>query len=197
MRKWVVIAGLVCALAMAGACASGQFGAITLTHSLQMHEDHHLIGEWKDFDTEITKPYFKPLVDAVRKRGHEIIAAENIGWLLANAGYLDILQAGGVWGFNDGNGKIYLEASLSWDEAFATLVHELGHSLQPDELDGTDDAQVYAEALSYVVCYRLGLDTKGMSFPYLQDFKNRHRIIQQYSRELDAQATELLAEIRK
>jgi hypothetical protein len=190
-------AALVITVCFASAgCATSKFGAITFLHSLEMHEEHNLVREWKRFDSEKSRPYFKALVDYIRK-DHKVVAVDGLGFALAAGGWVSLEDAPHIWGFNTGGGSIYIEGSLGWDEAFATLIHELGHSLQPEELDGTDDAQVFAEAIAYIVCYRLGIDTKVATFPYLQDFKNRHRILHLYSKQIDTHVDDILKALVK
>jgi hypothetical protein len=189
-------AALVIGCALAGCASTGKFNAISFSQSMEMHEQHDLVRPWQNFDTEVTKAYFEPLANEVKKRGHKIYTSDNLGAQLAVAGIVPVEDIGRIWGFNDGAGNIYLDASLGWDEAFATLLHELGHSLQPEELHG-DDAQVFAEAIAYIVCYRLGLDTKQATFPYMQGFRNRHRILQLYSRQIDQHVSEILKALVK
>jgi hypothetical protein len=182
MRKWVVIVGLVCAVVSNSCASSGRFTTITLSNALRMHEEHDLIApEVRRFPTATTIPLFQSLVKAVEKRGHKIVA---------------IVGMGNIWGFNDGEGTLYINAGLSVDEAFSTILHELGHSLQPPELNNTPQSQVYAEAFGYLVCYRLGLNTAESSFAYLQQFPFRHEILRRYAKQLDQQVDEMVKDIR-
>lgn len=195
LKKIGAVAVLSC---LFGCASSGSFTAITLTNTMQMHEDAGLVGEWQEFETATMQPYWDIAVAAVTKRGIEIHMVDNLAGLMMNSGIVDLVELGDatLWGYNTGDGHIYIDTELSVDEAFATLFHEFGHSLQPPELNGTGDAQVYAESFAYLVCLRLGLDTRKMTFPYMQGFEKRHIIIQKYADRLDAQVEAMLAELR-
>jgi hypothetical protein len=83
-----------------------------------------------------------------------------------------------LWGYYDPQMRaIFLNLTLSPNGLVATLLHELGHALQPATLTG-DDAQAFAEAVSYLACARIGLDVWRSSFAYLRppDQARRERI---------------------
>ena len=70
----------------------------------------------------------------------------------------------------DGKPAIYLEQSMSTDMAFATLAHELGHhyvTLLAPKLVNKEDGQAFAEAVSFLVCRGVGLDSFEPSAGYL------------------------------
>lgn len=192
LKKWVVLIGLVCASACA--ISTGRYTTVTFASTLRLTEEHYLVGPHvARFETNTMRPYFKALVDAAIKRGQTVYAVNGLAQLIGG----DRIPPGFVlWGYNDFKGNIYIESSLSIDEGFSTLVHELGHSLQPEELKGTPESQVWAEALGYVVCQRLGLDTRLATFPYLQNYPTRHEVLRTYARGIDQHATQLVKEIR-
>lgn len=106
-----------------------------------------------------------------------------------------------LWGYTVFEDKmIFISTSLSLDAQLATLFHELGHMLQPKDLfpgkNHDHDAQVFAESVSVLACQELGLDITPSSFGYLQQFPNRHAVIQRYSTEIDAAVTKLLIGVK-
>lgn len=56
-----------------------------------------------------------------------------------------------VFGLTDTNAHhIYIEEDLHWNDRFAVLAHEAGHTLQPGYLD-RQEGDVFAESVSYLV----------------------------------------------
>jgi antirestriction protein ArdC len=78
---------------------------------------------------------------------------------------------GGANGYIDRAARrIVIDASLSRDQSFKTLCHELAHwhDLGPEETAyERDAAEIVAEATAYVIGQRLGLDTAGYSAGYV------------------------------
>jgi hypothetical protein len=189
MLKRASAASVVILCLLVNGCAT-KFSAITLSNQLKMHEEYGLVPqEIEHFETETMEVYFPRLVKAVQRRGIMVTAVDNLGLALG-------LESNSLWGYNSGDGDILLDAGLSLDEAFATLLHELGHSLEPKELKGADEGQVFAETLSVLVCRELGLDITRAAFPYLHRFDKRHAIIARYGQLLDQLTADILKEIR-
>ena len=189
MLKRAIAASVVAVCLTISGCAT-KFSAITLSNQMKMHEEYGLVPEEiQHFETATMEMYFPRLVKFINRRGIMVTAVDNLGLALG-------LDSNTLWGYNSGDGDILLEGSLSLDEAFATLLHELGHSLEPAELKGEAEGQVFAEALSILVCRELGLDISRAAFPYLQSFDRRHDIIVRYGQLLDQHAAEILREIR-
>jgi hypothetical protein len=194
MRKWV-IAGLVWALS---ACASsGRHHTLELASILASHEAHDMVpSEVQRFPTADLEPYMPKLLAIIEARNIRVHFVPSVTEALRASGMQNVPTSLTLWGYNLG-GHIYISQWLSVDERFGTLVHELGHSLQPISLTGKTDSQVFAEALSVIVCRELGKDMLRASFPYLQDYPQRHIVLQRYSSHIDRLVAELLAELRK
>jgi hypothetical protein len=95
---------------------------------------------------------------------------------------------------------IFLEKSLSPDSMFQTLAHELGHhyaaTLAP-RLTGEEDGQVFAEAVAFLVCQAIGLDTFKSSAGYIWEQEREHIwVLQFYAKEIDAAAAAIIKELK-
>jgi len=102
------------------------------------------------------------------------------------------------WGtFNHITGIIWINSTMSPNQQVATLVHEIGHVLQPAELGIGGPADVFAEAVSFIYCNRIGLDTAHSSFAYLRSNGLLARMtIHQYEKEINAVVDELIRVIQ-
>jgi len=196
MKNWV-IAGLVSLSGLATGCASS-FRAITVSSILAVQEEHELVSPLvQRYDTADLGGYLPKLVQIAKARGITVHFVPDASLTLGELGMLGTPLPMMLWGYNTGDGHIYISEWLGIDERFGTLVHELGHSLQPRELDGKQDSQVFAETLSVIVCKELGKDFTPASFPYIHEFENRHKVMQRYSGQIDKHARQLLSELRK
>lgn len=101
-----------------------------------------------------------------------------------------------LWGYYDATDRVlYVDRALQPNALFATLVHEYGHSLQPKGLGM--NGQVYAEALSYFVCQKLGLDIGDASMAYMADPDfNYSDILQRYASKLMLDVNLLVGELK-
>jgi hypothetical protein len=95
---------------------------------------------------------------------------------------------------------IFLEKSLSPDAMLQTLAHELGHhyaTVMAPRLTGEEDGQVFAEAVAFLVCQAIGLDTFKSSAGYLWEQEREHLwVLQFYAREIDAAAAAIIKELK-
>lgn len=98
------------------------------------------------------------------ERLKDLVAAKSIA-----LGYADSL--GGADG-QSGNGTIRLRTGLSPAEEFAVLAHELAHEMlhKGDRRKGTSKKvrETEAEAVAFVVCQAIGLETGTAASDYIQ-----------------------------
>lgn len=108
----------------------------------------------------------------------------------------DLSRETGDYGqsFNDPHfgRKILIDKDLKTDARAHVLAHELGHTLQPPILRGTAGAEVFAEAVGYLVCARLGFEAFEESANYLAFHKSDLDVIDTYRKDL-LWAVEVLA----
>lgn len=82
---------------------------------------------------------------------------------------------------------------------FATMVHELGHVLQPVSVKGVD-GDIFAETVAQIVCECLQLDMWRESFRYMLsgnvELTYINAVQMKYAREIDAAADAILRGIR-
>lgn len=126
-----------------------------------------------------------PLVGVARARGIRVVIKTDL--------------RRDLWGFYSGETHtITINGGLSLNGQVATLIHELGHAMEPPHLNDLD-GQVFAEALSYVVCKRLGLDIWRSTFTYLQGSAEKQARIaatlRKHGDEIDAAAALLIGAI--
>lgn len=87
--------------------------------------------------------------------------------------------------------------SASPNVLVSTLAHEIGHVLQPAHLAHNDNHnQVFAEAISYGFCKRIGLKDWRYSFWYLKHYSARYEVLVKFEKEIDAAIDLLVASTR-
>ncbi len=77
-------------------------------------------------------------------------------------------EAAGFW--QPATRTIWVAPGLSTDQATKTLAHELAHAFDPESPNYNacpSEREAVAEAVAFVVCERLGLDTSKRSVPYI------------------------------
>lgn len=180
MFKRVVLVG---ALALS-ACASvmrydsvsmltriGAYRDLTLATVTSIPGNDH--GEW-----------FAPLVGVAKKHGYNVYV--EVG--------LNSMDLQGMTSPREHT--ILIDASLTGNEKVNVLAHELGHVFQPRTLHWPD-SDVFAEAVSFIVCGRLGLDTGMASIGWLRPAEElAKRDIARYGRQIDAAADTIVKEAR-
>lgn len=98
--------------------------------------------------------------------------------------YSDTLQADGC----SSGGKITIRSGLTPAEEFSVKVHELAHELlhHTDEKLSKTQKETEAEAIAYVVCQSIGLDTNTSFSDYIQLYKgNKDTLINSIQRIKD------------
>ena len=180
-------------LVVLSGCASS-YGAVTLANNIELHNEYNLVGdEVPAFEGNTLLLHFPKLLKLAESKGLEVYRIPLLGYQLG------IWEPGDtelIWGIYDYDNKaILLEASLSVDATVATFIHELGHVLQPDELK-EEEAQIFAEAVAFLVCKELGLDLRAVSFPYFNRFEQTPRTLLRYAQEIDVAVEEILGALR-
>lgn len=125
----------------------------------------------------------EPLPDFASVRGSPGEHAEALKQLVAERGivleYSE--QMGGALGSSSG-GRIKLRIGLTAAEEFATLSHELAHELLHRDVRPSSDVlrtvELEAEAVAYVVCHAVGLDTSTASSDYIQLYRGDRRALE-------------------
>lgn len=113
----------------------------------------------------------------------------------------DLLSKDELWGLyvQVPAPHIYLEASLSANGRVAVLAHELAHALTPDLRPPDDD--VVAQAVSYVVCGELGLDTEENTLSYYfyttRGLRSTQTALMRHAATIDRVAHTILDEARQ
>lgn len=96
-------------------------------------------------------------------------------------------------------GKITLRTDLSPAEEFSTLVHELAHEMlhRGDRRKVTSKTvrETEAEAVAFVVCQAIGLDTNGAAADYIQLYDGDKQTLALSLGYIQHTATEILAAI--
>jgi hypothetical protein len=188
MRRASIFA--VLGFVLSTACATSR--AIEFSNVLAINEEHAdvmLRDYLVDVGGDSHAAYLERLENYLKRRNLPVVVQPGL------SGDQFDFDARKLLGYNAGD-RVYLNAELSINGRFATLVHELGHTMQPKALNGSENGQVFAETLAYLVCKAVGLDTWQSSALYLQQFDDRHRVVVRYSREIDAAVETILKEIQ-
>lgn len=90
---------------------------------------------------------------------------------------------------------IYLSASLGVDAQAQVLAHELAHALGPPLYDEAA-AEVFADAVSYLVMRRAGVDPLGTYAQYLVGYRWAVGVLRLYEREIVRTADVLASRAR-
>ncbi len=122
---------------------------------------------------DVTQTEGEPLPEFATVQGDPSTHAEKLKALVARKGILlrYTTDTGGAEGVSCG-GRIHLRPGLAPAEEFAVLTHELAHELLHQVLPFGDRnrrrMEIEAEAIAFVVCHAVGLDTNTANSDYLQ-----------------------------
>ena len=78
---------------------------------------------------------------------------------------------------------ITINPSLAWDARFQVLAHEAAHVIQPSTL-ATSEAEVFADAVSYLTGRRYGYDDLETIARYLASHKQALSVLRVYATEI-------------
>lgn len=156
LRKFVVVCGAL----VLGACAArgplkatSQELVLKVATGQMVAADDNLPAHGKaDHLKE-----FERLVAVAHQHGVQVYASDTLDWM-------------GLWGLYQVKAHaIYLNDTLDNNGTIAVLAHEIGHVLLDPELPAPDD-DIAAQAVSYIVMKRLGLDTSEETLGYYLDY---------------------------
>lgn len=142
----------------------------------------------------------EPLPEFARVAGNPNGHTERLKDLLTEK-HIELLYSadiGSAHGRSHG-GKITLRPDLSPAEEFSTLVHELAHEMlhRGDRRKETSKTvrETEAEAVAFVVCQAIGLDTKGAAADYIQLYNGDKQTLALSLGYIQQTAAEILAAI--
>lgn len=102
--------------------------------------------------------------------------------------YIDIGDPD-VYGWTNTNPRkpraVNISRSLNQTARLEILSHEAGHRLQPPVIEGTMDSEVFAEAVSFLVCRAAGHDTLEKAAIYLSVHKGGLHILSDYRVDIE------------
>jgi hypothetical protein len=189
MRRFLATSLLVAFLFSPSLVWAKESDAIAFTTQIELYMEHELLPAVIPEIPGNSHVYLMPrLVEAGRKRG------------LLGVTFLHFPDAFPewpfLWGYYEKKSKVLLiEMTLTPNSQVATIIHEMGHHLQPAGLGGSE-GQVFAETVAYLVCKRLGLDTFKSSATYLRQFQHRFSVTQRFAKEIDAAVEALVRDIK-
>jgi antirestriction protein ArdC len=105
-------------------------------------------------------------------------------------------EAAGFW--QPATRTIWVAPGLSSDQATKTLAHELAHALDPESAEYAacrGEREAVAEAVAYVVCERLGLDTSKRSVPYIAGWSKDADTLKKALSKIQAIAHRIIEEL--
>jgi hypothetical protein len=175
LRK-LLIAAVLC---VSAACAvtTQRLDSLAMITRMEAFGDRELPGA---VPGESHAEWFTPLAQVVADKGYTVVLA--LGMTERN-----------LMGLTAHDMKLVLvNADLDGNERVNTLAHEIGHLMEPEGMEWPI-SDVYAEAVAFVVCGKLGLDTGFASLRYLQPRRQfAQDTIARYSKRIDAVAAEIV-----
>jgi len=129
---------------------------------------------------DVTQTDGKPLPDFARVRGDPREYTERLKDFVAARGIAVEYSAhlGGAEGMSLGN-RIRIRAGLSAAEEFSTLVHEVAHEFlhRADDKASRTVRETEAEAIAFVVCEAVGLQSGSASSDYIQLYDGKQKTL--------------------
>lgn len=159
---------------------------IQLANQIQTRLDHEMLG--RDYivppQGEQLAPYLPRMERLITKSG--LTLKPMTDWPL-----VDEIR---VWGYYEKTTRvIYIDRTMPPSAVVAVEVHEFAHHIQPMPLSG--DGQVFAEAVSFLVCKELGLDLGENSMSYIAGFPFA-KPLQLYSVQIDKAVEMIVRELK-
>jgi antirestriction protein ArdC len=166
----------------------------------QERKEEILISFKTAYVFDISQTDGKPLPEFARVTGDPTIYTERLRDYVTSKGitieYSDSI--GSAEGISAG-GLIRLKNGLCYAEEFSVLAHELAHEmLHTDSDDTPKDKKVReteAEAVAFVVCNGIGLDTNSASSDYIQLYNGDKETLLQSLDRIKRTASKILAAI--
>jgi hypothetical protein len=146
--------------------------------------------------------FYQPLTDDIYQR--EALLVERVVMHVLNVHVLyDKFgpDMAGVSGYTDMSPRaplsIHIDAALRWTARLEVLAHEAGHRLAPPALQGpTSESEVFAQAVSFLVCGDLGHDTLQSSASYLAVHKGGLSVLTNDRKEIEYAVTVLVGGLK-
>jgi hypothetical protein len=179
---------------------SAAFGSISLGQVVRLHEEHDLVRSDMVVTGNSHFPFLLRLAAHARGRGIRVVAGD-----MCKLFPEDCAAGDTVFGYYEpaednaqGQATIYLEKSQEANMMVSTLAHELGHHYQPEALTGEMEGQAFAEAVGFLVCRAIGLDTTRQTVAYLSLSQRQYLwVLDRYSREIDAAAAAIVKDVTR
>jgi hypothetical protein len=131
--------------------------------------------------------YLYRLEQYAKGMGYEVAYDPN----LEKRGYMDPVQR-----------KIFIKSNEPINAQVRTLCHEVAHGLGVDYSDySRAQSEVIVESATYLVCRNIGLDTSGMTIPYIaswqsEDQKTKLKLMKQFTEKIDEVSDTILKGVR-
>ena len=150
---------------------------------------------------DVSQTEGKPLAEFSRVEGDPGPCMERLKHLLRHKGivleYSDRL--GGAEGLSAG-GRVVLKEGLLRPTAFSVLVHELAHEMLHGTPTGEQPSrkvrETEAEAVAYVVCQAIGLETHTAASDYIQLYRGDRETLMASLERIQRTAGEILRAVR-
>lgn len=92
---------------------------------------------------------------------------------------------------------VHIDRDLGWTARLEVLAHEAGHRLQPPTLSGpSSESEVFAQAVSYLVCLEFNRDTLEVSASYLAIHKAALHVLTDNRKEIEYAVTVLTSGLK-
>ena len=141
----------------------------------------------------------KPLADFATVGGDPSEYLEQLKAFVASRGIgLTYTALSGALGLSAG-GRIILRSGLTAAEEFSTLAHELAHELLHKDKGITvarNIRELEAEAVAFVVCQAIGLDTNTAASDYIQLYQGDRKLLMASLERVRATAVEIIGAIK-
>jgi hypothetical protein len=149
---------------------------------------------------DVTQTDGKPLADFATVSGDPSEYLEQLKAFVTSRGIgLTYAALSGPLGLSAG-GRIILRNGLTPAEEFSTLAHELGHELlHRDGANGQTTRTIReteAEAVAFVVCQAIGLDTNTASADYIQLYDGSRKTLVESLGRIRHTAVEIIEAIK-
>ena len=149
---------------------------------------------------DITQTDGKPLPEFSRVSGNPGVYIERLKQYVTNNGIVLIYSdaIGSAEGVSAG-GLIRLKKGLAPAEELSVLVHETAHEMlhagKNNRPKGKKVRETEAEAVAFVVCHGIGLDTNSASSDYIQLYNGDKETLMESLERIQRTAAEILAAV--
>jgi len=163
----------------------------------QEHKEETALAFKTTYVFDISQTDGKPLPDFARVNGDPGVYAERLREYVTSKGIM--LEYSDAIGFAEGvsaGGLIKLKKGLTAAEELSVLAHEAAHEmLHRDKAttpNGKKVSETEAEAVAFVVCHGIGLDTNSASSDYIQLYNGDKETLMESLGRIQRTAVEIL-----